>query len=551
MALSRFRRCALVGSVMITALALVGCSSDATVSDPGKTIADIPTGQTSTPAGTGPVDLVTWNMYSGEPASLDWLYAYADSENTALANMCEGLMRQNEDMSLTPALAEEVQHPDDLTTVFKIRDDVTFWNGNPLTAEDVAFSMNRHLDVEAGSYWGVPFYDRVESIEVTGDLEVTVRFTQPDSLFERMLATAAGIIGEQAYVEEAGEAYGTPNGGIMCTGPFAFDSWEAGSKISMTANSDYWDPELRPMVQQLNLTFVTDESTISNSLLSGDLDGTYMAPLAATEKLATSDIGSFILGLGTDWMAIRPTEKEGPMDQIEVRQALSLILDRDAIAQAVYRGTATPSLTPVQPGAWGYSTDLWQAAYDALPKPEYNVEKASELIADAGLDGAELSIALPADSEAEQKIAEMLVAGGNQIGLTITTETIPQTSFTELYFDDQARAPYDAFIVQEYGAGVADPNVTMSEFTPLSAYNYGNNDDPVLTQSLEDAYAAMDETERAEALITGQESMVENLALINVVNLEQRMFQNSRITGASASLSRLYYPWAAKIGAAE
>ena len=239
------------------------------------------------------------------------------------------------------------------------------------------------------------------------------------------------------------------------------------------------------------------------------------------------------------------------MDQIEVRQALSLILDRDAIAQAVYRGTATPSLTPVQPGAWGYSTDLWQAAYDALPKPEYNVEKASELIADAGLDGTELSIALPADSEAEQKIAEMLVAGGNQIGLTITTETIPQTSFTELYFDDQARAPYDAFIVQEYGAGVADPNVTMSEFTPLSAYNYGNNDDPVLTQSLEDAYAAMDETERAEALITGQESMVENLALINVVNLEQRMFQNSRITGASASLSRLYYPWAAKIGAAE
>jgi len=536
--------------VAISALILTGCSS-APAEKPGDTVSGIPTGQTTTPEGKGPVDLVTWNLYSGEPASLDWLYAYADSENTALGNMCEGLMRQNPDMSLSPALAADVQHPDDLTTVFTIRDDVKFWDGKPLTAEDVAFSLNRHLDPEAGSYWGVPFYDRVKSIDATGDHEVTVHFKQPDSLFERMLATAAGIVGEKAYVEKAGDAYGTPGGGIMCTGPFQFDSWESGSKITMKANPDYWDPELRPMVKELDLTFVTDESTISNSLLSGDIDGTYMPPLAATEELAKTDKGSFVLGLGTDWMAIRPTEKDGAMSKLEIRQALSLILDRDAVAQAVYRGTATPSLTPIQPGAWGYAKDLWQQAYDQLPKPEFDVEKATKLIKDAGLEGTELSIAIPADSEAEQKIAEILVAGGEQIGLKIKADSIPQTSFTELYFDEKARAPYDAFIVQEYGAGVADPIVTMSEFTPLSAYNYGKNDDPVLTKSVGDAFGEMDENARAELLIAGQQSMVENLPLINVVNLEQRLFQNAKITGATASLSRLYYPWAAKIGSAE
>lgn len=550
MAFSRSTRRALVGSLTISALALTGCSSGPST-DPGDAVADIPRGQISTPAGNGPVDLVTWNLYSGEPASLDWLYAYADSENTVLANMCEGLMRQNEDMSLSPALAAEVDHPDELTTVFTLRDDVTFWDGNPLTAEDVAFSLNRHLDPEAGSYWGVPFYDRVDSIEATGDLEVTVTFTEPDSLFERMLATAAGIVGEKSFVEEAGEAYGTPAGGIMCTGPFAFDSWDSGSKISVTANENYWDPELRPMVSQLDLTFVTDESTISNSLLSGDLDGTYMPPLAATSELAKTEKGSFVLGLGTDWMAIRPTEKQGPMTEFETRQALSLILDRDAVAQAVYRDTATPSLTPIQPGAWGYATELWQAAYDQLPAPVFDVEQAQQIVQDAGLEGSEIIIAIPADSEAEQKIGEILVAGGDQIGLKITIETLPQTGFTELYFDEKARSGYDAFIVQEYGAGVADPIVSMSEFTPLSAYNYGNNDDPVLTQAVSDAFGEMDEEARAELLIAGQESMVENLPLVNVVNLEQRLFQNARITGATASLSRLYYPWAAKIGSAE
>lgn len=549
MALPKTMRRALVGSLAISALVLTSCAGADEPSAPAEL--DIPRDQTSTPAGSGPLDVVTWNLIWGEPSSLDWIYAYADSDNTTLANMCEGLMRQNEDMTLSPALAEDVQHPDDRTMVFTIRDDVAFWDGTPLTAEDVAFSLNRHRDPDAGSYWASPFYDRVSAIDVTGEREVTVRFTEPDSLFERMLATAAGIIGSKAYVGEAGDAYGTANGGIMCTGPFSFDSWQSGSKITLKANPDYWDPDLQPMVEQLDLTFVTDESTVANSLLSGDIDGAYMPPLSATEKLAATGEGNFVLGLGTDWMAIRPTEKAGPMQQLETRQALSLILDRDAVAQTVFRGTAVPAVTPIQPGAWGYARDRWEAAAAELPDPVFDVEQAAQIIADAGLDGTELTIAIPADSEAEAKIAEILTAGGNQIGLQLNFETLPMTSFTELYFDQKARESYDAFIVWEYGAGVADPIVSMSEFTPLSAYNYGNNDDPVLTQSVRDALSALDPEERADLLITGQQSMVENLPLVPVVNLENRLFQGERITGATASRASLYYPWAARIGSAE
>ncbi|MFT4232184.1 MAG: ABC transporter substrate-binding protein, partial [Leucobacter sp.] len=550
MALPKTMQRVLVGSLAVSALALAGCSGAA--DEPSEPVTlDVQRDQTGTPAGSGPLDLVTWNLIWGEPSSLDWIYAYADSDNTTLANMCEGLMRQNEDMSLSLALAEDVQHPDDLTTVFTIRDGVTFWDGTPLTAEDVAFSLNRHLDPDAGSYWASPFYDRVESIEATGDREVTVRFSEPDALFERMLATAAGIIGSKAYVEQAGDAYGTASGGIMCTGPFAFDSWKSGSKIVLKANHDYWDPELRPMVEELDLTFVTDESTVANSLLAGDIDGAYMPPLSATEKLADTGEGDFVLGLGTDWMAIRPTEKEGPMQQLETRRALSLILDREAVAQTVFRGTAVPANTPIQPGAWGYARDTWEAAAEELPELEFDVEQAKQVVDDAGLAGTELTIAIPADSEAEQKIAEILTAGGEQIGLKLHFETLPMTSFTELYFDEKARAAYDAFIVWEYGAGVADPIVSMSEFTPLSAYNYGNNDDPVLTQSVSDALGTLDEDKRAELLVTGQRSMVENLALIPVVNLENRLYQGERITGATASRASLYYPWAAKIGSAE
>lgn len=539
----------LASSLMIPMLLIAGCSAAPVQNQPVEL--DLERGLASTPAGVGAVDVVRWNLTWGEPSSLDWIYAYADSENTTLANMCEGLMRQNEDMTLSPALAETVTHVDDLTTVFKIRKGVQFWDGSPLTAEDVAFSLNRHTDPDSGSYWGDPFYDNVGAIEVTGEHEVTVRFTQPDSLFERMLATAAGIVGSKSFVENAGEAYGTASGGIMCTGPFSLKSWQSGSKIVLDANPSYWDQELVPLAKQLELTFVTDESTVANSLLSGDLDGTYMPPLSATEKLATSDTGTFALGLGTDWVAIRPTEKEGLMHQLEMRQALSLILDRDAVAQAVFRGTAQASLTPIQPGAWGYAKDVWQAAVDELPAPEFDVEQAQKIVQEAGLEGSSVKIAIPSDSEAEKKIAEILTAGAGQIGIEVAVEVIPITSFTELYFDAKAREAYDAFIVWEYGAGVADPVVSMSEFTPLSAYNYGNYDDQVLTQSVADALTTLDPDARAEILVKGQARMVEDLPLINVVTLENRVYQNDRITGATASRASLYFPWAANIGSPE
>lgn len=539
----------LAGSLMIPMLLIAGCSAAAPQNEPAEL--DVERGLASTPAGVGPLDLVKWNLTWGEPSSLDWIYAYSDSENTSLANMCEGLMRQNEDMTLSPALAAEVAHPDDVTTVFTIRDDVQFWDGSPLTAEDVAFSLNRHLDPDAGSYWGVPFYDNVSAIEVTGEHEVTVRFSQPDSLFERMLATAAGVVGSKSFVEAAGDSYGTASGGVMCTGPFSLQSWKSGSKIVLDANPNYWDPELVPLTKQIELSFVTDESTVSNSLLSGDIDGTYMPPLSATEKLASSDAGTFVLGLGTDWMAIRPTEKDGVMQQLEMRQALSLILDREAVAQAVFRGTAQASLTPIQPGAWGYAKDVWQAAADELPAPVFDVEQAKQIIQDAGLEGSSVKIAIPGDSEAEAKIAEILGAGASQIGIEVEIEIIPTTSFNELYFDAKARESYDAFIVAEYGAGVADPVVSMSEFTPLSAYNYGNYDDSVLTQSVADALTTLDPVERANILVKGQARMVEDLPLINVVTLDNRLYQNDRITGATASRASLYYPWAAKIGSPE
>ncbi|MBN3510525.1 ABC transporter substrate-binding protein [Mycolicibacterium nivoides] len=545
-------RSAVTATALVVAItaAMTGCSGDRPPAGNARNgEGTVETAFTTAPA-KGPIDHFTWNLANGEPASLDWILAYSDSENATLANMCESLMVQNEDMTLSPGLAERIDRPDDKTMVITIRDGVKFWNGAPMTTEDVVFSLSRNLDPKAGSYWASPFYDRVDSIQATGDRQVTVRFKQPDAIFERMLSTAAGVIGNKQFVEHAGSAYGTASGGIMCTGPLRFDSWKPGKTIEMTKNPDYWNAANAAKADRAALTFVTDEATITSSLLSGDIDGTHRTPLSAMEPLRSSGKGKFYLGAGTDWLAIRPTERPGPMQNKDVRHALSMALDRQGIVNGVYHGTAEASLTPIQSGAWGYSRPIFEAAAAQYANPARDVEGAKKLTADGGHTGQSISVAYPAELEAETKTAQLLADAGREIGIDVKVVPLPVTSFTNLYFDKAARAAYDAFIVGEYGAGVAEPLVSLSEFTPLSAYNYGALNAPGLTDNVRAAYETFDNDERARKLVAAQAAAVDEVAMINVANPRIPMYMNNRITGATPSIAFLYFPWAAKVGAA-
>ena len=96
----------------------------------------------------GDLDSFTWVSYA-EPFSLDYVYAFDYADNQVLANVCESLLRLNPDYTLSPGLAETFEHPTPETWVYTIRDGVTFHDGTPLTAADVA-SMNRHLDPAVG-----------------------------------------------------------------------------------------------------------------------------------------------------------------------------------------------------------------------------------------------------------------------------------------------------------------------------------------------------------------------------------------------------------------
>jgi len=176
------------------ALGLAACSGKAAPSEssPSAGSEHSPT----TPAPTSTVDKVTWALYR-DVATLDPIYAFDYPENTAVAAMCETLIRQEPDGTTVPGLASDIDTSDPTNLVFTLRDGVTFWDGNPLTPEDVVYSLERQATTSTGYYGSV--YQNVKAIKATGANEVTISLKKPDALLIGELSSTPGFITEKAY----------------------------------------------------------------------------------------------------------------------------------------------------------------------------------------------------------------------------------------------------------------------------------------------------------------------------------------------------------------
>ena len=542
----------LIGAVAAAALTLTACSGGgggSAGSNQGGAAFDIDAASlaTTTDPGAQPVDRVTWNL-PYEPLSLDPMLTFNYAENTVDANLCEGLTRITPDLTIENALAEKVESPNDTTYVYTLRSGVTFWDGTPLTAADVVYSLGRQVGPDSATYWS-DYFKNVSSVEQTGDNQVTVTLSQPDALFEQGMSSAAGAIVSKAAAEAAGEQFGTPKGGLMCTGPFSLASWEPGKAITLAKNADYWDANLVPKVEELSFSFIADESTAVNALRTGDVDGQFFyLPPAGLTQLENSD-ASITFGKSYIFWSLRAIQETGTFSNPKVREALLAAIDTQAIADVVFQGAAIPS--PVLTGPAYYGDDeagkLFQEAFDSYSvKPD--IEKAKSLLAEAGDVSAPIVLGVQGSSAVHEQTANLIQAAGEAIGLKIETKVIPVEQFGNLYFDPKAREGLDGFFTTYYG-NVTDPLDVYTTFTPDSTNNFIKYDGAA--QELDDARKTLDPVERATYTIAAQEKITRDLPWLPMGDLPVILVQNNGISGATASSAYLGYPWAATIGGVE
>lgn len=509
----------------------------------------------STPAGTEKVDEVTWGLAEGEPAQL----APGADYNFVTPNLCESLLRIDPDFGLESGVASFADFVDPVTFKIRIRDGVTFWDGSPVTPEDVVYSLERDRNEQSAYFGGtVLIVPGPDGIAVTGKDEVTVRFVAPDSTFRDMIGGGGGAVMSKAFGEKQGAALGTSSGGLMCTGPYKLQSWTPGQDIVTVANEDYWDGA--PKVKKLTYKFVADGTTMTNALLAGELDGAYNVVAANRSQFEHSDDGTLLIGPSTASLSFGPMRSEGLGADPRIRQALSMAIDREQYIDTILRGLGTPQSTFVAPFAWESSdqADIYKAGYDKLDAPTVDIDAAKKLVEEVRADGQDtgkdIVAVIPAGNKMLSNTAAILQSAAKEIGLTVTIDERQATDYAAIFADpynESVRNNGDLVVATGYTEvpGVLTyPQLFLMPTELGGIYNWTNYDDPKVTDAIQGARSNPDPQVAAAAYVDAQSRSTPDQLQVTLAGAYQTSYLSDDLSGIVTSISAYSSPWALHLG---
>jgi peptide/nickel transport system substrate-binding protein len=318
---------------------------------------------------------------------------------------------------MAPSLAESwSESPDGLTYEFKLRKGVTFHNGDPFTAEDVKFSLERYRGASANLY-----KEKVKAVEIVDTHLVRIHLKEPWPDFMTFYgtpSTGAGWIVPKKYVEHVGDDGFKQH--PIGAGPYKFVSHQAGIEMVLEAYEGYWRKV--PHVKTLIWRVMTDDATRLAALKTGEVDIAYamMGPMAEEVKRdaklqLTYSYGPavFFIDFTEQW------DPKSPWHDLRVRQALNYAIDRQAINEQQTLGASHPTANIV-PRPFEFYYPL-----EAYP---YDPQKAKQLLKDAGyangFDAGEIAIGPPYYS-----IAEAVATYLQAVGIRIKVRPMERAAF--------------------------------------------------------------------------------------------------------------------------
>ncbi|MFG2884329.1 ABC transporter substrate-binding protein [Streptomyces sp. NPDC048297] len=540
----RRRATSLAAVAAAATLVLTACSQGTSGTESATGSSDTLT--TYTPKGSGSVDSITWNVFQGEPQTIDPFQSADYTPNMINSNMCETLLAQTPDYRIKPNLATSYANPDPMTWVYKLRGDVTFWDGSPMTADDVVWSM-RHNLTDKSSFYGY-LYSNVASVTKTGAGEVTVKLKKPDYLFNDELASYAGVVVQKKFYEEHGKKAGTPDVGVMCTGPYKFGKWTQGQSIKVSRYDGYWNKALPLKVKNIDFTFLTDDSAITSGLLSGQIDGTYGPPMAGLTQLRASSAGKLYSGPAPLAVTLVVANRKSAMGNADVRKALQMAIDWKGIGTHVYGGEGKPASLQTVPAVYGFAKDdLTSYADSVRTDGTAKIEEAKKLLAGVPADVKSKQISLVVPQQAEtQQLGVGIKDAADKIGLNFKLDVVPATGYSNYLYDPATRGGTDLLYTQFW------PNIPNPlDWLGLTAVTGGTFNQSGYT-GIDGLYAkavgTKDEGARSKLVVQMEKKLHDEMnPMFPGIELTNDVWLGSRITGAPAAFDYVYYPWAAHL----
>ena len=407
-----------------------------------------------------------------------------------LCNFSHSLVeRADEDNSWFCVLAESYEMIDEETWEFKLRQDVTWHNGDPFTADDVVYTYTRVATDESLAENHI--FKVIKEVQKLDDYTVRFVTNGPYPTMLSLLSKNGSEVMPAKYIEENGLDYYLQN--PIGVGPYKFKEWIKDDVVVLERYDDYFGGT--PYWDEVRFRSIPEASTRVAELLTGNVDIITNVPTNEWERVNANEGTEVYLGGGTRIYNVIMKWDSTPTQNKLVRQAVDYAIDAQLIIDTVLTGAGTPCYTRIAPGVFGQDTSLYDINM-------YDPAKAKELISQSGYNGEEIELLVPngrylMDYDVGPVVAGMLQA----VGLNVQVNVLEWSAFIGKFNSGD----FNGMALIAYGDDFFDASYGMNEYrtencTPISCYSTEEYDKLYL-----DALNNMDPESRSEQLVQMQQ----------------------------------------------
>jgi peptide/nickel transport system substrate-binding protein len=411
-----------------------------------------------------------------------------------------------------PALAESWTVSDDsLTWTFKLRPGTSFSTGDPVTCEDVKFSIDGFANPDVNTFYS-GFGSAIESTECVDESTFVIQMNRVEGAFHDYLSTMpASIIPKAVYEELGGEAFSENPVG---SGPFMLREWTRGERVVLERNPTYWK-EGQPYLDEITIEYVPDENSRMLMIESGEAQIATEVPYSQIERVDALDNVSVLIEDVMAWDAVWFNTTIPSHDDNNVIRALNYATPKEAMLNSLLYGAGEIANHVIA------KVKYWDSS---VPAYEYDLEQAKQLMAESSVpDGFSMPCLIVAGDQVERQQAEILQQEWAQIGVQLEIEAVDISTIWERWTSgDEMCFTYPGSGLSSDALSDDNLAVVFFDFTGGADSFWTNWNDQEAIDLVHEAGGTIDENARTEAFYQLQRLVMERYPAVPLFFIKAR-----------------------------